>query len=301
MKILVTGSNGCVGQSLKRLNGYQNNWVFLDRSQCDLMNYDQTNQIFQDIAPDAVIHLAAYVPGFYNIDRVASFSHNILINENVLAASHRANVQKMLVGLSVNMFGDSPATLPLDESMIFDGHISGGFAGYGYSKRMLELQCQNYNQQYGRQYFGIIPCNIYGPHDNFKSGRLIPNLLLKFKEAKKNNTNVIINGSGRPLRQFINSTDLSLIIQKLIIEYQDTKPIICCPEQEITIKELAQIIAAVIGFRDQIEFDDSKPDGTLQKTMSNKYLKKILNKPDGLDFTSLENGLNETLTSIKNL
>jgi GDP-L-fucose synthase len=298
MKILVTGSNGCVGSALKSVCSNENDWVFIQRQDCDLTNRDDTIYIFNKIKPDYVVHLASYVPGFYNIDRVASFSTNVRVNENVLEASHLANVENVMCCLSVNMFPEIPSKFPMDESMIFDGNLTGAFAGYAFSKRMLELQCQNYNTQYNRKYFGIIPSNIYGPNDNMSSGRLIPNLITKFKNAAKNNTDVMMSGAGKPLRQFIYSQDLALIIKGLVSTYSGTKPVICCGDEEVSIASLSAMIGDIMEFKHQIKFDTSKPDGNLKKTVTNSYLKTIM---PNVSFTSLRDGLQETINSMESL
>lgn len=296
MKILVTGSNGCVGSALKLVCSNEHNWIFISRNECDLINREKTIKLFDTLKPDYVIHLASYVPGFYNIDRVVSFSTNVRINENVLEASHLANVERVMCCLSVNMFPEMPSKFPMDESMIFDGPLSGPFAGYAYSKRMIELQCQNYNIQYNKKYFGIIPCNIYGPNDNMTSGRLIPNLISKFKDAAKNNSDVTISGTGKPLRQFIYSLDLATIIKNLVSNYFGTKPIICCGDEEITIASLVTKIGEITQFKNQIKFDINKPDGNLKKTVSNNYLKSIMPR---VSFIDLKNGLQETINSME--
>lgn len=295
MKILVTGSNGCVGSALKAQCLEEDNWIFIERKDCDLTNREQTIELFKTIGPDYVVHLASYVPGFYNINKVSSFSDNVRINENVLEGSHLAGIEKGMFGLSVNMFSETPSKLPMDESMMFDGSLGGVFAGYAYSKRMLALQCQNYNSQFGRKYFGIIPCNIYGPNDNIKSGRLIPNLITKFMDAIKDNTDVVINGTGKPLRQFIYSIDLAKIIRHLVSNYSDTKPVICCGYDEVAISDLVTQISGLTNFKNKIKYDASKPDGSLRKTVSNCYLKEIM---PNFVFTSLENGLEETINNM---
>ncbi|HVI42035.1 MAG TPA: NAD-dependent epimerase/dehydratase family protein [Anaerovoracaceae bacterium] len=295
MKILVTGSNGCVGSALKSICAGQDDWIFTSRKDCDLTNREQTIDLFKQHKPEYVVHLASYVPGFYNIDRVASFATNVRVNENVLEASHLSGIDRGMFCLSVNMFPEHPVKFPMDESMLFDGNLTGAFAGYSYAKRMLALQCQNYNIQYNRKYFGIIPCNVYGPNDNLKSGRLIPNLILKFKEAVEQDSDVVINGTGKPLRQFIYSIDLAKIIKGLVANYFDTKPIICCSDTENTIAELAITIGQLIKFQKQITFDISKPDGNLKKTVDNSYLKQVL---PNISFTSLEAGLSETIKDM---
>lgn len=289
MKVLVTGGNGCVGSALKLECP---DWIFIGRNDCNLLNREKTIETFQMLKPDCVIHLAAYVPGFYNIDRVSSFSNNVRINENVLEATHLAAVQKAMFCLSVNMFTEKPSKFPMDESMIFEGSLTGPFAGYSYSKRMLELQVQNYNVQYGRKYFSIIPCNIYGPNDNFSSGRLISNLINLFRKAINENSEIMISGTGEPLRQFIYATDLAKIIKYLISNYSDTSPVICCSDEEINIKCLVNHIAEITKFNSRINYDPSKPDGNLKKTMDNSYLKKVM---PSISFTSLKAGLEQII------
>lgn len=296
MKILVTGSNGCVGNALKSLCQNDSEWIFIERNNCDLADRKKTIDLFKEISPTHIVHLASYVPGFYNINKVASFSENVRINENVLEASNISGIEKGLFCLSVNMFPEKPEKFPMDETMIFDGQLTGNFAGYSYSKRMLELQCQNYNSQYNRKYFGIIPSNIYGPNDSVNSGRLIPNLIFKFNDAIKNNTNITINGSGAPLRQFIYSIDLAKIIINIIANYNSTKPIICCSDEEISIYSLAQLIGKIMNFENQIMFDTSKPDGNLIRTVTNSYLKTIM--PE-ISFTFLAAGLQKTINNME--
>lgn len=298
MKVLVTGSSGCVGSALKAVCSNEPDWVFIERKDCDLTSKEKTIEVFNQIKPDCVVHLASYVPGFYNIDRVASFSNNVRVNESVLEAANLLKIKRVMCCLSVNMFPEVPSKFPMDESMIFEGHLTGAFAGYSYSKRMLELQCQNYNVQYNRKYFGIIPCNIYGPNDNMSSGRLIPNLISKFKDASKNDVDVVMNGAGKPLRQFIYSTDLALIIKHLMINYNDTKPVICCGDEEVSIANLANQIGKILQFKHQIIFDTSKPDGNLKKTVSNSYLKTLM---PNIAFTSLEAGLQQTISSMETI
>lgn len=296
MKIIVTGGSGCVGSALKSISMNDSDWIFIDGKDCDLRDRDQTIKLFQEIGPDYIIHLAGVVPGFYNIDIVTSYSDNVTINENVLEASHLVGINRGIFCLSVNMFS-ALNKYPMDESVMFANELTGIFTGYGQSKRMLALQCQNYNVQYNSKYFGIIPCNIYGPNDNWISGRLIPNLIIKFLEAKKNNSDVIINGTGKPLRQFIYSIDLANIIKSLVFSYSDTKHIICSGDEEISIFDLANLIGKIINFSNEIKFDTTKLDGSLKKTVSNNYLKTII--PD-IKFTSLEEGLRSTIQHMSN-
>lgn len=298
MKVLVTGGNGCVGSALKSQCANEDNWIFIGREDCNLVHRYQTIDLFQDIKPDYVIHLASYVPGFYNIDKVSSFSTNVKINENVLEASHLSGVERGMFCLSVNMFASARHDVALNESMIFDGNLSGAFAGYAYSKRMLAMQCENYNQQYNRKYFGIIPSNIYGPNDNLTSGRLVPSLICKFKDAIKNDTDVIINGTGKPVRQFLYSIDLAKIIKHLTYNYNDVKPVICCSDVQVSISELAYEISRLMKFQGQVKFDLTKPDGTFKNTVDNSYLKSII---PNFSFTPLKLGLENTINQMRDV
>lgn len=289
MRILVTGANGCVGKAVRSCSDAD--WIFAGRSDCDLTDRDQTIRFFGRSAADYVVHLASYVPGFYNVSKVDAITTNVRINENVLEASRLAGIKRGMFCLSVTMFPDTPSKFPMDETMILEGSLSGALAGYSYAKRLLALQCQNYNEQYGTRYFGIIPSNIYGPNDNLSAGRLVPNLILKFKEAMDRGSDVTLNGSGKPLRQFIYSIDLARIIAGLASSYSDTKPVICCGDEEASISDLASQIGRVMNFKNKIIFDQGR-DGSMRRTVSNDYLKSII---PGIRFTPLADGLEATI------
>jgi GDP-L-fucose synthase len=265
--------------------------LFAERADCDLTDRDQTVKFFGRSGADYVVHLASYVPGFYNVNKVDAVATNVRINENVLEASHKAGIVKGMFCLSVTMFTDTPSKFPMDESMLLEGGLSGALAGYSYAKRILALQCQNYNEQYGTKYFGIVPSNIYGPNDNFGAGRLVPNLILKFRDAMERDSDVTLNGSGKPLRQFIYSLDLAKIITGLAMNYSDTKPVICCGDEEVSIVDLAIQIGRILDFKKKIVFDQGR-DGALCRTVSNAYLKSVM--PE-VRFTPLREGLEATI------
>lgn len=290
MKILVTGANGCVGKAVRSIC-VSEDWSFAERKDCDLTDRDQTVKFFERSGADYVVHLASYVPGFYNVNKVDAIATNVRINENVLEASRKAGIGKGMFCLSVTMFQDSPLKFPMDESMILEGGLSGALSGYSYAKRLLAIQCQNYNDQYGTKYFGIVPSNIYGPNDNLVAGRLVPNLILKFKDAMERDSDVMLNGSGKPLRQFIYSLDLAKIIANLAMNYFDTKPVICCGDEEVSICDLALQISHVLDFKKKITFDQGR-DGAIRRTVSNAYLKSLMPR---VSFTPLMEGLEATI------
>ena len=294
-KILITGGQGCIGYSLQNIiDNDENNYIFLSSKQCDLRNRDKVLELFDLIRPDYIIHLAARVVGMYHNMRniVIPFSDNIKINENVLEACNTYNVQRGIFCLSSGIFTDSPSKYPMDENMIYEGEPSYSISSYGYSKRMLAFQCNNYNKQYNREYICIIPSNLYGPNDRFDldTAHLIPALLHKFYNAIKNNTDIIIYGSGKPVKQFLFSYDLARIIIYLLFNYTSTTPVICCND-ETSISDAVNIISDITKFNNNIKYDTTKNDGCYRRTMTNKYFDSLC---PNFKYTSLKDGLEIT-------
>ena len=286
-----------VGKSLEDISKkYNKEFIFLSSKDCDLTKIDEVDDLFKKINPDYIIHLAANVGGLYkNLrERTSMFKDNVRINENVLEMCHKYNVQRGIFCLSSCIFPYKPSKYPMNETMIHESEPHPSNEGYGYSKRMLEMQCRNYNKQYGREYICLIPVNLYGPYDNFslEDSHVIPGLIHRLYLSKKNNTKFNMFGSGKPLRQFIYSYDFSKIILNTLFEYKDTKPIICC-DSEITIKDLTYLIAKYSDYNiNNIDNDISKSDGCLKKTVDGSYFKLIF--PE-FKYTSLEEGIKETI------
>ena len=189
--ILVTGGYGLVGSALQSIQyEYRPDYfiTFLNSKMCNLLDLQQTMLVFNEIKPTVVIHLAACVGGLFKnmSEKVKMIDENLTINTNVLKASHAAGVKKLVACLSTCIFPDL-TTYPINESMINDGPPHSSNEGYAYAKRILEIQCKCYNQQYGTNYFCIIPTNIYGPNDNFhlEDSHVIPALIHKCFLAKQ--------------------------------------------------------------------------------------------------------------------
>lgn len=294
MKILVTGGSGCVGFALCEIINPEHTWIFMSSKDCNLCNREETLHFFDIIKPDYIVHLAAHVTGMYKNmkDRTTGFTNNVRINENVLEAANKCGVQRGIFCLSVGMFPDNPSHYPIDETMIFDGKPHSSIEGYAYSKRMLAMQCNNYNLQYNREYICVIPSNLYGSNDRFnlETAHIIPGLIHKFYLAKKNNTDITIWGSGAPLKQFLYSYDLANIIIYLLFNYKDTKPIICAGD-EISVRTLVDKIAIIMDYKGKIIYDTTKNDGCLKRTADTTYLKKIY----PVTFTPLDIGLKLTI------
>jgi len=196
--------------------------------------------------------------------------------------------------LSTCIFPDK-TTFPLDETMIHLGPPHPSNEGYAYAKRMVDVMNRCFFEQYDLKYTSVIPTNIYGPHDNFnlESGHVIPGLINKCWAAKTTQTDFVVWGSGKPLRQFIYSKDLAALTVWVLRNYHEIDPIILSVSEadEVSIGELAHLIAEALEFKGNIVFDTSKSDGQFKKTASNA---KLLRLNPEFKFTPIREALKET-------
>jgi len=299
--VLVTGGTGLVGQGIKDFITEDNNknqkpgetWVFLSSKDGDLTDRKATEAIFEKYKPTHVIHLAAKVGGlFANMaEKVEFYRLNVLMNDNVMECSRIYKVEKLVSMLSTCIFPDK-TTYPIDETMIHNGAPHHSNEGYAYAKRMIDTMSRAYAEEYGCNFTTIIPTNVYGPHDNFsiEGGHVLPGLIHKCYNAKKNNTPFTIWGSGTPLRQFIFNRDLGELTVWVMREYKEAAPIILSVDEaaEVTIKDVALTVVKAMKFEGKVEFDTSKSDGQHKKTASNNKLRKYL--PD-YKFTPIGDGI----------
>lgn len=297
--ILVTGGSGMVGKALEEycslINDSNNRWIFLSSKDADLTDRNSVFTLFEKHRPTYVIHLAAKVGGlYYNMkEGPKMFTDNVRMNENMLEACHKFNVQRGIFCLSTCIFPANPSKFPMVENMLHESAPHPSNEGYGYSKRMLEIQCRAYNKTYGREYMCVIPVNLYGPHDNFnlENSHVIPGLIHKFYLAQKNNTDIVIPGAGGAFRQFIYSKDFAKILYE-IFSRRDKIDSMICSNDEVTVKDIICKIKDCYNFTGNLVFDTGKPEGCLKKTASNEYFLSIF--PD-FKFTKLEDGLRETV------
>jgi len=292
--VLVTGGSGLVGKAIQKISTDKYNWIFLSSKDCDLTDTLQTDRLFSTIRPDYVIHLAANVGGlFKNMKyKVDMLNDNIDINNNVIRAAHKYNTKKLIACLSTCIFPDN-TTYPIDESMLHNGPPHHSNNCYAYAKRMLEVQCMAYQEQFGSNFVCVIPTNIYGEFDNFSldDAHVIPALIHKCYLAKKNNQPFVVYGSGKPLRQFIYSIDLAKLLLWVLEDYNDKSPIILAPDNEVSIGYIAEIIATEYNYLDNMVFDTTKADGQYKKTASNKKLLKFNN----FQFSNLESNIKKVI------
>ncbi|XP_023939616.1 GDP-L-fucose synthase [Bicyclus anynana] len=308
--ILVTGGSGLVGQAIKTVIdeekksglGAGETWIFCGSKDGDLRDRAQTEALFDKHKPTHVVHLAAMVGGlFHNMaHNLDFFRENMAINDNVLNASHKHNVSKVVSCLSTCIFPDK-VTYPIDETMIHNGPPHSSNYGYSYAKRMIDVLNRGYSEQHGRSYTSVVPCNVFGPHDNFslQSSHVIPALIRRMDDAiVSGDKTFTVWGSGKPLRQFIYSLDLARLFVWVLRYYDSVDPIILSVDEkdEVTISEVAEAIKKAHGFHGEIVFDTSKADGQYKKTASNSKL-RALHKD--FEFTPFDEAMRATVAWYK--
>ncbi|VDD89633.1 unnamed protein product [Enterobius vermicularis] len=296
MRILVTGGTGLVGMALQKIVANEEKrvneqWFFTGAEECDLSDLESTRNLFRKYRPTHVIHLAAMVGGlFHNLrQNLQFFRKNMQINDNVLLLCHENDVRKCVSCLSTCVFPDK-TTYPIDETMVHNGPPHDSNFGYSYAKRMIDVMNRGYAQEFGRRYTAVIPCNVFGPHDNYnlENGHVIPALIHKTYIAKRDGKSLEVFGSGKPLRQFIYSLDLARLfvweIEPIILSVNE--------EDEVSITDAVNAVVEAFDFKGEIVKDETKADGQYKKTASNRKLRKYL--PD-FKFTPFKVAIKESV------
>ena len=254
------------------------NIVKTNSREFDLTNLTDALNMLRKYHPTHVIHLAAKVGGIKaNMQNMADFYRdNILINTNVLEAARIYKVEKVLSLMSTCVYPDKNQ-FPLQEASLHDGNPHVSNYGYAYAKRMLDVQTRAYRQQYGCNFITAIPNNLFGEHDNFdlENSHVIPAIIRKIHEAKKNNKSVVLWGDGSPMREFTYSKDMAKALMFVLENYRDGSPINVGNTQEYSIKEVALTISNIMGFDGEIGWDTSKPSGQYRKPSSGAKLEKL--------------------------
>jgi GDP-L-fucose synthase len=286
-KLLVTGGNGLVGSSI-------NCDIKIGR-QYDLTIPEETDKMILHHKPTHVIHCAGKVGGVMgNMNFKGDYFYdNIMINTNVIESSRKNGVKRLVSFLSTCIFPDD-IEYPLTENKIHLGEPHNSNYPYAYAKRMADIQIRAYREQYGLNYVSVIPTNIYGPNDNFSltHGHVMPMLIHKLYLSQQNNTDFIVWGSGKPLREFIYSKDVAKLSEWAVYNYDESEPIIFSPSNEISIMDLVDLLVKEFNFKGKVIFDSTKPDGQYRKHSDNSKLKSYL--PD-FKFTPIEVGIKETV------
>lgn len=295
-KVLLFGSNGLVGSSVKELFEKDKNveLIAATRDDADLFNYDSTRNIIEDNKPNIIINSAAKVGGIYanNKYRTTFLLDNLKININILEACiNFPNIKIINLGSSCIYPLDAPT--PIKESSLLDGKLEETNSPYAIAKIAgIELG-RSLHSQFGHEVINLMPTNLYGPRDNFSdlNSHVIPGLIQRIHNAKiKKDKNVEIWGSGKPLREFLYVNDLADAIKFIINNNVRDELINIGSGEEITIKDLANLICEVIGYNGSLLFDSSMPDGNPRKLLDSS-------KINGLGWkakTKLKNGLEKT-------
>jgi GDP-L-fucose synthase len=295
-KIFVAGHLGMVGSSIVRLFkklGYTN-ILTVPRTELDLTNQQEVNNWFEKNKPDYVFLSAAKVGGIgANKAYPSEFLYdNISIQTNVIHASYINKVKKLLfLGSSCIYPKENP--LPIKENRILSGPLEPTNEAYSLAKIVGLKMCEYYYTQYGCNFISVMPCNLYGPNDCFdlEKCHVIPALLTKFHIAKfKNDTKISVWGTGIARREFLYVDDLSEALYLVMQTYNKNEFINIGSDYDITMKELFNTISDVVEYKGEIEFDISKPDGTLSKLIDSTNIKELGWKPN----TSLRDGIKTT-------
>ena len=281
-KIFVAGHRGMVGSAICRQLEKKSDVEIItcNREQLDLCDQREVHEFTKSEKPDEVILAAAKVGGIHaNNTYPAEFIYqNLQIQNNVIHAAHRNDVQKLLF-LGSSCIYPRAVEQPMREEALLTGILEPTNEPYAIAKIAGIKMCESYNRQYGRDYRSVMPTNLYGPGDNYhpENSHVVPALIRRIHEAKLSNLDeVIVWGSGKPMREFMyvdDMADASLFVHNLehIIYAEDTKPMLSHVNigtgADGTIKELAETVKDVVGFNGDLIFDTSKPDGTMRKLM----------------------------------
>lgn len=275
-KIYLAGHRGLVGSAIKRKlesKGYSN-LIFRTHGELDLTNQQAVNEFFEQEKPEYVFLAAAKVGGILaNNTYPAEFIYeNLMIEANIIHASYRNGVKKLLF-LGSSCIYPKLAPQPLKEEYLLTGPLEETNEAYAIAKIAGIRLCKHYNQQYGTNFISVMPTNLYGPNDNFdlETSHVMPALIRKFHEAKaKNEPEVVIWGTGKPLREFMHVDDMADACVYLMEKYNTDgigEFVNIGVGKDITIGELSEVIKEIVEFEGTVRKDLSKPDGTPQKLL----------------------------------
>ncbi|MFZ1337579.1 MAG: GDP-L-fucose synthase [Paracoccaceae bacterium] len=279
-RVWVAGHRGMVGGAVvRRLAGEDCEVVTAGRDEVDLVDQAAVRDWMKRSRPDAIVLAAAKVGGIKaNADFPVDFLYqNLMIEANILQAAHEADVARLLF-LGSSCIYPKLAPQPIREDALLTGPLEPTNEWYAIAKIAGVKLTQAYRKQYGRDWISAMPTNLYGPGDNYdpESSHVLPALLRKFHEAKTSSASeVVLWGSGTPLREFLHCDDLADALVFLLKTYSGHEHVNVGSGVEVTILELAETIAEVVGYRADLTFDTTKPDGTPRKLMDSGRLHEM--------------------------
>ncbi len=270
-KIYVAGHKGMVGSALVRLlekEGYTN-ILTASSSEVNLVDQASTKAFFEKEKPEYVFVAAAKVGGIHanNVYRADFLYQNLMIECNTINSAFETGVKKLLF-LGSTCIYPKMAPQPLKEDYLLSGYLEDTNEPYAIAKIAGIKLCESYRRQHGSDFISAMPTNLYGPNDNYdlNNSHVLPALIRKFHEAKINGAaEVVIWGSGTPMREFLHVDDLAAGCYFLMKNYSDTGLVNVGTGEDISIKDLALLVKEIVGFEGELTLDSSKPDGTPRK------------------------------------
>lgn len=291
-RVWVAGHRGMVGGAVvRRLASERCEVITIGREVVDLTRQAEVEDWIAETKPDAIVMAAAKVGGILANDTrpVEFLAENLAIQTNIATAAHKAEVERFLF-LGSSCIYPKMAPQPMTEDSLLTGPLEPTNEWYAIAKIAGIKLCQAYRRQYGRDWISAMPTNLYGPGDNYdlQSSHVLPALLRKFHEAKKNSLpEVTVWGTGTPLREFLHCDDLADALVFLLKNYSGYDHVNVGSGVEVSIRELAETIAEVVGYEAKLIFDASKPDGSPRKLMDSSRLhamgwKNVRSLKDGI-------------------
>jgi len=296
-KIFVAGHNGLVGSAIVRnleSKGFTN-IITIDRERLDLRSTLEVNMFFNMERPDYVFLAAAKVGGIgANSEYPAEFIHdNLMIQTNVIDSAYRSGVKKLIFLGSSCIYPKFPK-MPITEDQLLEGQLESSNDAYAIAKIAGIKMCQAYRKQYGFNAISVMPTNLYGPNDNFdhNSSHVLPALISKFDGSLEKSKHWVVKlwGDGSPKREFLHVDDLAEALVVCMDKYDSDDIINIGTGEDVTIKELAETIVDVVGYKNDYEWDISKPNGTPRKVLNVDKMKSLGWEPK----ISLRDGIEST-------
>lgn len=280
-KIYIAGHRGMVGSALERnlrARGFSN-LVLRTRAELNLCMQSDVEDFFAAEQPEYVFLAAAKVGGIHanNTFRADFIYENLMVQSNVIHAAYRNKVKKLMF-LGSSCIYPKHAPQPLKEEYLLTGPLEYTNEPYAIAKIAGIKMCESYHLQYGCDFISVMPTNLYGPNDNYdlSNSHVLPALLRKFHEAKKAGlTSVTVWGTGKPRREFMHADDMADACVYLMHNYTGDKFVNVGVGDDISIGDLARLIASIVGYEGEIVFDSTKPDGTPRKLMDVSFLHSL--------------------------